>query len=149
AHGIEPLLVFDALLVTFLFPDFDGKLSDSDLIYMQAYQLEHHDGDLAHLQEYVIKAHFRSIADFEQHFWTIIYDYNFKPGILVLVLNKKIEPGGTYYLADLNSAISCLKFAAFCLISYHARSRKESKMTEFINQADLMGIAENHDDNDI
>ncbi|KAF9016013.1 hypothetical protein BDZ89DRAFT_894401, partial [Hymenopellis radicata] len=157
-HGIEPLLPFDVLLAQFLFPDVTGKLSDADLLYMRARQLERRDEDIAHLRQRVIDARFKSIADFERRFANTIHDYNFQPGALVLVLNKKIEvgtnrkfrpryfgpmvvvrrtKGGAYFLAELNGVVSRLKFAAFRLIPYYPRSRKILKVTEFVDPADL------------
>ncbi len=169
-HGVEPLLSFDLLYATFLFPEFHGKLLDTDLLYMRARQLERRDEDIAHLEKRVIASRFRSIGDFERRYANTIHDYNFKPGALVLVLNKKIEEGtnrkfrpryfgpmvvvrrsqgGAYYLAELNGAISRLKFAAFRLIPYYARSSKEFIVTEFVDPADLAGIVDDEQDNNV
>ncbi|KXN91829.1 hypothetical protein AN958_11979 [Leucoagaricus sp. SymC.cos] len=82
-----------------------------------------------------------SIHDFEKKNINQIHDYDFSPGELILVLNKKIKPdvgckckpryfspmvvvkclqSSAYILTEVNGAISHLKFAAFCLIPYHS-----------------------------
>ncbi len=168
AQGIEPILPFDILYATFLFPKFDGKLSNADLIYMRARQLEQRDKDIAHIQQRVTKARLASnIVDFQRRFQNTIHDYDFRPGTLVLVLNKKIEvganrkfwpryfgpmvvvrrtTGGAYYLAELNGVVLRLKFAAFRLVPYFARSKNKFKVTEFVNPSDLSGIADDGDE---
>jgi hypothetical protein len=93
ATGIEPLLPFDITEATFLFPTFDSKLSDAQLIEFRATQLERREDELAAIEERVIRARFRSTADFEKRHQHVIHDYNFVAGDLVLVLNKKIEKG--------------------------------------------------------
>ncbi len=68
AHGIEPILPFDILYAAFLFLKFDGKLSNSDLIYMGARQLKQQDEDIAYIQQCVTKARLASIANFQRQF---------------------------------------------------------------------------------
>jgi hypothetical protein len=101
------------------------------------------------------------IAEFEHHFSQTIHVYDFKPGTLVLVLNKKIEAAlnakckpryfwpmvviscstnGSYCLSEINGSVSKLKFAAFRLIPYHACLLSSLKVTQFINSADLAGV---------
>ncbi|KAG7444245.1 uncharacterized protein BT62DRAFT_981827 [Guyanagaster necrorhizus] len=161
AYGVEPLLSFDILLAMFLFPEITRKVSESKLLYMHTYQLEKWDKDLANLEHCIIRARFQSIKDFQQRFMNTIHNYNFKPGILVLVFNKKIKvgtnrkfcschfslmvvvqhiQGGAYYLAELDGTVSRLKFAAFWLVLYYARSRNEFKIAEFTDTSHLMGL---------
>jgi len=87
-----------------------------------------------------------------------VYNYDFKPGELVLVLNKQIKPeighkckpcylgpmavvqrsrNGAYILAEVNRMVSHLKFAAFCLIPYHPRSQMYLEITEFVDKKDI------------
>lgn len=91
ATGSEPLLPFDITEATFLFPAFTSKLSDTDLLTNRAIQLERRDEDLAKIHDRVVHARYQSIADFEKRHRNTIHDYDFTPGELVLVLNKKIE----------------------------------------------------------
>jgi len=88
-HGFEPL---DITHATFLLPDLSDKLTTVELLAMQGRQLERRDEDIADIQRRVLKARFSSIAEFERRHKHTIVDYDFRPGELVLVLNKKIEP---------------------------------------------------------
>jgi len=101
------------------------------------------------------------LQDFERKNTNKVYNYDFKPGELVLVLNKQIEPkigykykpryfgpmavvqrsrNGAYILAEVNGIVLHLKFAAFCLISYCPHSRKYLEITEFVDQRDLEDV---------
>ena len=114
------------------------------------------------MQEHVLKSCLASVTDFERQFTNTIRDYDFKPGSLVLVLNKKIEPAsnakckphyfgpmvviscsqnGSYRLAEVDGSISKLKSAAFRLIPYFPQSLDTIKVTQFVNTEDLAGIA--------
>ena len=106
---------------------------------------------------------FASIADFERRFANSIHDYDFEPGSLILVLNKKIEPlsnvkckphyfspmvvvkrsqNGSYRLAEVDGSVSKLRFTAFCLVPYHACSLKVVEVTQFVDPLDLAGLAD-------
>lgn len=160
AHGVEPLLPFDITESTFLFPEFSKRLSDEDLLSARARQLERRDKDLKILHERVLKSRFRSIEQFEKLHRNVIRDYDFGPGDLVLVLNKKIErgegrkarpryfgpmvvvkklEGSGYLLAEVNGAVSRLKFASFRLVPYHARYPDKVKVTEFVDDSEMTG----------
>ena len=161
AHSVEPLLPLDITEATFMLPPITAKLSTTDLIGLRARQLAKRDEDLVKIHDNVVKSRFSSIAEFEKHFKNTIHDYNFQPGDLVLVLNKKIElksnakcrpryfgplivvqrsTKGSYRLAEVDGALSKLKFAAFRLIPYHARSDKKLVITKFVNREDLTGL---------
>ncbi|KAF9472288.1 hypothetical protein BDN70DRAFT_818869 [Pholiota conissans] len=161
AHGVEPLLPFDITHATFLLPIITGKLSDVELLAMRARQLERREADIEEIAERVQKARFASIADFEKKHAATIVDYDFKPGELVLLLNKRIEAevgrkgkprylgpmivvrratGGSYRLAELNGALSNLKYAAFRLIPYYPRCRRTIEITKIVDTADLESI---------
>lgn len=154
AHGVEPLLPFDILHATFLLPDLDGPVSDAKLLAIRARQLERCEEDLQLIRDRVIASRFASIDAFIQKFKNIIVNYNFKPGDLVLVLNKKIEPelsckakpcyyepmvvvsrgsGGAYRLAEVKGTVSKLKYAAFHLIPYHWRYTSHIDVTELLD----------------
>jgi len=162
AHGIEPLLLFDITEATFLIAPILMPLSTVDLLAVRARMLQKRDEDLAKIHERVLTARYASTRDFERKNANKVYNYDFKPGELVLVLNKRIEPkigrkckpryfgpmavvrrlrNGAYILAEVNGTVSRLKFAAFRLIPYRPRSRKYLEITEFVDQRDLEGVA--------
>jgi hypothetical protein len=139
-HGVEPIFPFDLAEGTFLvaLPDQD-TLSTMDLVTWQARQLQKRQQDLNDIKEKVLKARYQSIRNFEQHYRRSIVDYNFKPGAYVLVCNSKVEyelsrktkpcylgpmivvcrtKGGAYILAELDGAVSKLRYAAFRLLPY-------------------------------
>ncbi|KAJ8453565.1 hypothetical protein ONZ45_g19665 [Pleurotus djamor] len=91
----------------------------------------------------ILKNRIQSIEQFEKTFAANIHDYNFKPGALVLVRNSKLEndlsgkmkaryagpmvvvrrtQGGAYVLSELDGAVSALRFGAFRVVPYYARS---------------------------
>ena len=165
AHGTEPLLPFDITEAMFMLPPITAKLSMSDLLGLCAHQLAKREEDLIKVHENVVKAHFASTAEFVKQFEDTICDYDFQPVDLVLVLNKALTPesnnkcklwyfgpmivvhhaaSGSYRLTEINGVISRLKFVAFCLVPYLARSKKNLLITKFIDQKDL---AELKDDN--
>jgi hypothetical protein len=165
AHGVEPILPFDITHSTFLLPDISKLTSTSDLIAYRTRQLAKRDDDLALMHQRILHSRFTSIRQFERQFANVINDYNFHPGSLVLVLNKKIEAasnakckpryfgpmivvsrsqGGSYRLAEIDGTVSKLKFAAFQIIPYHPRSPTSIEVTQFINPQTLTGDDEVH-----
>ena len=47
AHGIEPFLLFNITMATYLLPEINTRLSNGELLGMRACQLEQRDKDLA------------------------------------------------------------------------------------------------------
>jgi hypothetical protein len=160
AHGIEPLLPFDITEVTFMLPDISSTISTTELLSLRAQQLDKRDEDLRRAHDRLVRSRFASIKDFERRYANTIHDYDFKPGSLVLVLNKKIEAasnakckpryfgpmlvvsrsqGGSYQLAEIDGTVSRLKFAAFRLIPYYPRSTSTLEVTQLIHPTDLVG----------
>jgi len=158
AHGIEPLLPFDITEAMFLVPKITAYLPTASLLTIHAQMLQKHEEDLARIHNHVLAARYTSTWDFEKQNTNWIQDYNFESGELVLVLNKKIKPevgqkcrpryfgpmvvvnwlqGGAYTLAEINGAVSHLKYVAFYLISYYACSQNHLEITEFIDANDL------------
>ena len=161
AHGVEPILPFDITLATFLVPDIAKPLSTSELLAIRARQLQKRDEDLAAIHDNVLKSRFESVRQFERMHEKSLRDFDFKPGALVLVRNSSIEtdlgrkskprylgpmvvvrrtPNGSYRLAELDGAVSKLRFAAFRLIPYHARSRSSIPVTRLVEREDLIQI---------
>jgi hypothetical protein len=166
AHGVEPILPLDITEATFLMPDLTAIISTDDLLTACARQLAKRDEDLARIHERILASRYSSIKDFERRFANTIKDRTFKPGDLVLVLNKKIEPSsnakckpryfgpmvvvsrnmnGAYYLAEVDGTVSKLKFAAFRLIPYHARSPATLEVTQFIDADSIAGLPDSLD----
>jgi hypothetical protein len=151
-HGVEPIFPFDLTEATFLTPlPRRGAFSTSDLIAWCARQLQKSEADLDAIRDQVVKARFKSIHDFEQRFRATIKSHDFEPGALVLVCNSKVEyelskktkpcylgpmmvmrrtKGGSYMLAELDGAISKLRFATFRIIPYYPRSEERVSVTQ-------------------
>ena len=166
AHGVEPVLPFDITLATFLVPNLTDKVSTADLIATRTRQLQRREDDLAAIRANVLKCRFESVRQFERQFEKTIRDHNFGPGAFVLVRNSSIEtdlgrkakprylgpmvvlrrsPNGAYRLAELDGTVSNLRFAAFRLVPYHARSRSSIPVTRLVDRDDLARANEDED----
>ncbi|EKM81915.1 hypothetical protein AGABI1DRAFT_90245 [Agaricus bisporus var. burnettii JB137-S8] len=158
AHGVELLLPFDITEATYLLPPITRKLLQSELLASRSQALEKCDENLAMMHQRVVEARQRSVKAFEKRNINKIKDYNFLPGELVSVLNKRIEPdvgrkcrpryfgpmvvvcrhgSGAYTLAEVTGVVSKLKFAVFRLVPYHAWSKQEVEVTEFVADEQL------------
>lgn len=164
AHGTEPLFPFDITEATWLVPAVAKKLTTAELIAHRARQLEKREADLEEIHDRVVAARYASVRDFERRSEKRIADYDFQPGELVLVLNKRfgkhdspkwmpryVGPmvvlargaGGAYRLAEVDGAVSKNKYAAARLIPYHARSQTRTvRVTEFVEPEDLEEVEE-------
>jgi hypothetical protein len=161
AHGIEPVLPFDITLATFLVPDVTQQLSTADLIAVCMCQLQRRESDLAAVHSNVLRSRFESVKQFEHSFERTIWDHDFQPSALVLVRNSAIEtdlsrkskpryfgpmvvirrsPGGAYRLAELDGAVSRLRYAAFRLVPYHTRSSTAIQVTQLIGEGEQAQI---------
>ena len=161
AHGTEPTLPFDLTLATFLIPDIAKLLPTNELIAIRARQLKKREEDLAAILSNVLRSRFESVRQFEKAHTATIKNHDFKPGTLVLVRNSSIEtdlgrktkpryygpmvvihrtPNGSYRLAEPDGAISKLRYAAFRLVPYHARSRSSILVTRLIEREELIKI---------
>lgn len=158
AHGIEPTLPFDLTMATFLVPNLTSPLSTVDLIATRARQLQTRESDLANIRDNIIKSRFSAAQSFERQFAHTIKSSSFALGDLVLVRNsaaetthqKKMKPrylgpmvvvkktrNGAYRLAELDGAVSRLRFAAFRLVPYHARSHSTISVTRLLDSDDF------------
>ena len=162
-HDVEPLFPFDLVEATFLVPPPDTELlSPAGLITWRARQLQKRQKDLELIREHIFKARFESVKHFEAAFKNRIKDFDFRPGSLVLVcntcvkkeLNWKTKPRylsamvvlrwttrGSYLLAELDGAVSRLRYAAFRLIPYYPQ------FSSSIHTADLTGMDDEDLDN--
>jgi hypothetical protein len=161
AHGVEPILPFDITMATFLVPNLTKPLATADLIAIRAHQLQRREDDLATIRDNIYKARLSSIRQFERQFEKTICDAAFRPGTLVLVRNSAIESdlgrktkpryfgpmvvvrqtrGGSYRLAELDGAVLKLRYAAFRLVPYLARSRTFIPVTHIIDREDLISV---------
>jgi len=166
AHGIEPVLPFDITLATFLVPNLADKLSTVDLIAAHARQLQRREDDLAAIHSNILKSRFESVHQFERQFKNTICDHNFGPGAFVLVRNSSVETdlgrkakpryigpmvvlrrtqNGSYRLAELDGTVLNLRFAAFRLVPYHARSRSSIPVTRLVDRDDLARVNTDED----
>jgi hypothetical protein len=161
AHGVKPVLPFDITLATFLVPDVAQQLSTADLIAVRTRQLQRRESDLAAVHSNVLRSRFESVKQFERSFKRTIRDHDFQPSALVLMRNSAIEtdlsrkskpryfgpmvvirrsPGGAYRLAELDSAVSRLRYAVFHLVPYHARSSTAIQVTQLIGEGEQAQI---------
>jgi hypothetical protein len=127
-------------------------MSTTELIALRAHQLQKRPEDLDTIQDCVIKARFTSIRQFKKKYANTIHAYQFAPSDLVLVRNSRIEASldrktkprwigpmvivrqtthRAYILAEMDGTISKLRFAAFCIIPYHARWRMNLDLGTF------------------
>jgi hypothetical protein len=158
AHGVEPVLPFDITLATFLVLNLTDQLSTVDLIATHTRQLQRREGDFAAIHSNILKRRFEFGYQFKCQFEKTICDYDFSPGAFVLVWNSSVETNlgckakphylgtivvlrrmqnGSYRLAKLDGTVLNLRFATFCLVPYHARSRLLISVTCLVDRNDL------------
>ena len=157
-HSVEPILPFDLTQATFLVPDLTQPLSTQDLLATRTRQLQKRPADLASIHDCIAASCHASARQFEKHFANTICNYDFAPGLLILVHNtlpnmdkmklRYLSPmvvlwrtcNGAYHLGELDGAISKLHYAAFQLIPYHARSRPFIPVTRVVGSSDLASL---------
>jgi transposase InsO family protein len=158
AHGVEPLLPFDITEATFLVPPLDAPLGHEELVAIRARQLQKRDSDLKLIHDHVLAARFRSIQQFERDHAHTMHDFDFTPGSMVLVRNAHLDSeignkcrprytgpmvvvrrtkGGAYILAELTGAVSRLRYAAFRLMPYHARTQVSVPVSDFVDTTNI------------
>ncbi len=167
AHGVEPVLPFDITLATFLVPNLANLMSTVELITTCIRQLQKRNDDLATIHDNMLKSRFESVKQFTRQYENTIRDHDFKPGTLVLIRNSSIETdlgrkakpryigpmvvvrrtqNRSYRLTELDGAVSNLRFTAFRLVPYYARSHSSIPVTHLIDRNNLTRI---HADEDI
>ena len=169
AHGVKPLFPFDITMAMFLVPELTRPLSTTKLIAIRARQLEMHKDDLAAIRDNVLKSRLASVRQFEQQYENTIKLFDFKPGDLVLMRNSgpdsalglKTKPryfgpmvilrktrNGAYRLVELDGTISKLRYAAFRLVPYFARSHSSIPVTRVIDHDDLTEVVQDFANDD-
>jgi transposase InsO family protein len=161
-HGIEPVLPLDIIHATYLVPKLDRPLPTEELIYIRSRQLERREDDLLEIHDRILKSRYASITQFRKDNANRIKDQVFEPGTLVLVRNIRAEHdlGGkhlpryygpmivisashshrSYRLAELDGAISKLRFAAFRLVPYYARDPTSIPITMVVDDLRLREV---------
>ena len=155
AHGVEPVLPFDIAEATYLSPARAEGCTTRELLADRARAFLKREEDLEGVRKKVLAARWASVRDFEEKYRHTIKDFNFQPGDLVLVRNSKIETeasrkakprytgpmavvrktiGGSYVLAELDGALSALRYAAFRLVPYHARTKLSVPITRIVEE---------------
>jgi len=161
AHGVEAVLPLDIAEATYLLPPLDVPALTKDLIVHHAQQLQKRPEDLCEMSARVLETRKQSAAQFVKHFSLTIQDFNFEVGSLVLVhnshiekeLNHKTKPhflgpmvvvhhtkGGAYILAELNGAVSRLRYTAFWIIPYLARFPDRIPVTSLLDDVELEDV---------
>jgi len=170
AHGVEPILPFDLTLATFLVPNLTTPLSTTDLITIRTRQLQMREEDLTRIRDDIVKSRLSAATSFERRFAHNMKTNSFNLGDLVLVRNsvaenthlRKMKPryfgpmvvvkktrNGAYRLAELDGAVSKLRYAAFRLVPYHTRSRSVISVTRLLDSDDLAALDNADEDSDI
>ena len=140
--GTHPLLPLDITEATYLLPPPEAFLSTTELIARHATELQKRHAQMEVLKGKVYAARIAAAKRFEKEHPTVIRDFDFKCGALVLVrntaieksLNRKMRPryigpyvilhrnrGGAYILCELDGTVLDRPYAAFCVIPYFAR----------------------------
>ena len=70
-----------------------------------------------------------------------------KPRYFGPIVVVKRTRNGAYHLTELDGAVSHLRFAAFQLIPYHARSRSTISVTRLLDSDDLDALNSADEDN--
>jgi hypothetical protein len=161
AHGVEPVLPLDIAEATYLLPPLDVPASTSSLIAHRAIQLQKRREDLDKMSERVLKARHQSVAKFIAKFSNVIRDYDFAVGTTVLVRNSRIEKelnkktkqrylgpmivvhrtrGGSYILAEMDGAISRLRYAAFRVVPYYPRATQKIAIKDILADWEIRNL---------
>ena len=116
-----------------------------------------------------MKSRFAAARDFKRKYALTIKDPSFNPGDLVLVRNSVVETdhsrktkpryfgpmvvltqshNKSYRLAELDGAVSKLRYAAFRLVPYHSRSLAFIDIADLLSPEDLLTFSNNPVDAD-
>jgi hypothetical protein len=153
-HGVQPVLPFDIVEVTYLIPALDTRISTEELIATRVKLLLKRDEDIATFQSDVLKTRLHALCCFEETFARTMANFDSEPGRLVLLRNSRIEEslnrktkpryigpyvvvkctkGGSYILAELDGSIFRIHAAAFHIVPYQSRSHSRVPVTRLVD----------------
>jgi hypothetical protein len=142
AHGLEPVMPFDISEAMYLFPHPTALLSTQELIVTRTKQLMKREEDIQRYQDQITCWRFHAAQDYEKKYAQNIHIYDFKPGWLVLICDKRLEKSldkkilpqyngpyivvarcanGSYQVAELDGTVSKLCIAASRVVPFHHR----------------------------
>ena len=167
AHGVEAVLPLDIAEATYLLPPREVPMSTESLIACHAQQLLKCLEDLRDMADQVLMAQKVLAAQFVTKFASTINDHDFVKGSLVLICNSQVKKElnqktrarylgpmvvvhrmarGAYILAELDGAISRLRYTAFRVVPYFPCSLDNLPVDSILSTANLEDIALHSED---
>lgn len=159
-HGYHPTLPIDLELLTFAWDP--SPMTHEELVAHRAQLLAKKADIVEQTRIAIAKSRWKSAERWNQEHKATLQLEDHLPGELVVVRNSRVETdlgrkskprwlgpfvivrrtvGGAYVLAELNGAVSKLRFAAFRVKKFHERKGLSFKVEDFLTQEQLVRIA--------